>query len=140
MEQLSVTKTIWINAPREKVWSAVTSAEQLMIWWGDHWEIESLDIGATIRFGFADDVVLAKVGVVEPPHKFVIQWPPHPGYNVIDVTTTFLLEEENGGTRVTVTETGFEAMPDDVRQTRYDSTANGYERVLQGLKELMEKE
>ena len=51
-------------------------------------------------------------------------------YHSIKMFTTFLLEEENSGTRVTVTETGFEALPDDIRQQRYNSTAEGYEKVL----------
>jgi hypothetical protein len=55
------------------------------------------------------------------------------------VFTIFRLEEENGGTRVTVTETGFEALPDDIRQERFDSTAKGYETVLAGLKVYVER-
>jgi len=55
------------------------------------------------------------------------------------MVTTYRLEEENGGTRVTVTETGFEALPDDIRQKRFDSTAQGYETVLADLKVYVER-
>lgn len=139
MNKLTVEHNIWINAPRERVWQAVTQAEQIRQWWGgDHWEISKLEVGGVVKFGDPDDLMLATIEVVEPPHQFSIQWPPQPQYHSIPVFTTYVLNEENGGTRVTVTETGFEALPDDIRQQRYDSTAKGYATVLEGLKQYIE--
>lgn len=51
-----------------------------------------------------------------------------------------LLVEENGGTQVTVRKTGFEALPDDIRQQEFDPTTTGYEKVLVGLKTYLEGE
>jgi uncharacterized protein YndB with AHSA1/START domain len=134
MEPVSVERSIWINAARERVWRAVTESEQIRQWWGDYWEITALEVGAAVKFGDPDDLMLATVAVVDRPREFAIQWPPQPQYHSIAMLTTYRLEEENGGTRVTVTETGFEALPDDIRQKRYDSTAKGYETVLGDLK------
>jgi hypothetical protein len=39
---------------------------------------------------------------------------------------------------VTVTESGFDALPDDIRQKRFEQTANGYAKILEGLKALVE--
>jgi len=131
MEKIAVARDIWINAPRERVWRAVTESEQIRQWWGsDYWEITALQVGATIKFGDPDDLMLATVAVVDPPQ---------PQYHSTAFFTTFRLEEENGGTRVTVTESGFEALPDDIRQQRFDSTAQGYETVLAGLKAYVER-
>jgi hypothetical protein len=55
------------------------------------------------------------------------------------VFTRYVLEEEKGGTRVTVSETGFEALPDEIRQERFDSTARGYTTVLANLKSYLEE-
>jgi uncharacterized protein YndB with AHSA1/START domain len=134
MEPVTVERSIWINAARERVWRAVTESEQIRQWWGDYWEITALEVGATVKFGDPDDLMLATVAVMDRPREFAIQWPPQPQYHSIAMLTTYRLEEENGGTRVTVTETGFEALPDDIRQKRYDSTAKGYETVLGDLK------
>jgi uncharacterized protein YndB with AHSA1/START domain len=140
MEKLTVERSIWINAPRERVWQAVTESKQIRQWWGgDYWEITALQPGATIKFGDPNDLMLATVAVVDPPREFSLQWPPQPQYHNIPIFTTFRLEEENGGTRVTVTETGFEALPEDIRQQRFDSTARGYETVLAGLKVHVER-
>ncbi len=140
METLAVERTIWINAPRERVWDAVTDAQQLQQWWGDYWEISALEVGATVKFGDPADLMLATVAVVDPPRVFRIQWPPQPQYHMIDMTTTFTLEAENNGTRVTVVETGFDGLPDDIRQQRYDQTASGYETVLANLKTHVEQQ
>lgn len=138
---MTVERTIWIKAPRERVWRAITETEQIRQWWGhDYWEITALKVGATIKFGDPDDLMHATVAVVDPPREFSIRWPPQPQNYSTDFVTTYRLEEENGGTRVTVTETGVEALPDDIRQERFDSTMRGYETVLASLKALLEGE
>jgi uncharacterized protein YndB with AHSA1/START domain len=140
MEAIKVERSIWINAPRERVWQAITTAEQIMQWWGgDTWIIEKLEVGGIVRFGQPDDLMEATIAVLDPPREFSLSWPPQAQYYSIPFYTTFLLEEENGGTRVTVSETGFEAMPEDVRQERLDSTGKGYATVLAGLKSYVER-
>jgi len=138
MEKMTVERTIWIAAPRERVWQAITDAKQIRQWWEDYWEIPALEVGGTVKFGDEDDPMLATIAVVDRPREFAIQWPPQPQYHSIDVFTRYVLEEENGGTRVTVSETGFEALPDDIRQQRFDSTAEGYTTVLASLKDYVE--
>lgn len=140
MEKISVERSIWINASRERVWQAITISEQIRQWWGDYWEISALEEGATIKFGDAADPMLASVALADAPHEFRIQWPAQAQYHHTEIFTIFVLTEENGGTRVTVTETGFEALPEAVRQKRIDSTAQGYETVLAGLKTFVESE
>jgi len=139
MEKLTVERTIWIAAPRERVWQAITDAEQIQQWWDDYWEIPALQVGGAVKFGTEDDPMLATIVVVDRPREFAIQWPPQPQYHSIAMFTRYVLEEENGGTRVTVSETGFEALPDEIRQERFDSTARGYTTVLANLKSYLEE-
>ncbi len=140
MQKMTVERSVWINAPREKVWQAITEADQIMKWWGggDLWEIEKLEVGAGVKFGEADDQLLATIAALDPPAKFSLRWPPQEAYHNIEVFTTYELTEENGGTLVKVSETGFEALPEDIRQKRFDQTAKGYETVLAGLKNYVE--
>ena len=138
MEKMTAERTIWVAAPRERVWQAITDAGEIQQWWDDYWEIPALEVGGTVKFGTEDDPMLATIAVVDPPREFAIQWPPQPQYHSIDVFTRYVLKEENGGTRVTVSETGFEALPDDIRQQRLDSTAKGYTTVLAHLKAYLE--
>ena len=135
---MTVERTIWIAAPRERVWQAITDAGQIQQWWDDYWEIPALEVGGAVKFGTEDDPMLATIAAVDPPREFAIRWPPQPQYHSIAMFTRYVLEEENGGTRVTVSETGFEALPDDIRQQRLDSTAKGYTTVLANLKAYLE--
>jgi len=139
MESIAIERSIWINAPRERVWQAITVPETIQRWWGgDYWAFAALEVGAEVQFGDRNNPMLAHIGAVNPPREFAIEWPPQAQYHNIVMVTRYLLEEENGGTRVTVSESGYEALPDDIRQKRFDRSAKGYETVLAGLKTLVE--
>jgi uncharacterized protein YndB with AHSA1/START domain len=140
LEPMSVERSIWIEAPQEQVWRAITEVKHINHWWGgDYWEIAALEVGATVKFGDPEDLMLAAIAVLDAPREFSLQWPPQEQYHSIAMFTTYRLEEENGGTRVTVTETGLEALPDEIRQQRIDSTAQGYATVLADMKAYVER-
>jgi uncharacterized protein YndB with AHSA1/START domain len=50
------------------------------------------------------------------------------------LATTYSLEEEKAGTRVTVTMTGFDSLPEDSRQDRLDLTGASWQKALENLK------
>jgi uncharacterized protein YndB with AHSA1/START domain len=132
-KQLIVERSIWINAPRERVWRAVTESEPITAWWGDPWDITALHVGAPIRFGAEPNVIIATIETLDPLREFKIRWPRTP-HSPADMSTTFLLADEDGGTRVTIIEAGYEGLPDDMRQKRMDSSARGYAQVMDNLK------
>ncbi len=71
METIAVERTIWINAPRERVWQAITDPKQLSQWYapGCPWEIPTLQAGAAIKFYNTDtDIQPGIIAVVDPPH------------------------------------------------------------------------
>jgi uncharacterized protein YndB with AHSA1/START domain len=143
MEKLAVERSIWIAAPRERAWRAVTEPEQLDQWYATYyrWEIPALQVGTTIKFYNKDDdtdIQLATIEVVDPPRQFTLRWQPNQQYPATTLITTFLLEEENGGTRVTISESGYESLPDDERQQWLDATGAGYTMSMENLKAHLE--
>lgn len=141
MEQLTVVRTIWIQASRERVWAAVTEAEQLSRWYspGSPWEIPSLKAGAVVLFhhspnryhsGMEVVTLRATIETVDPLHRFAVRWEYEE--SDVDMLTTFILTEENGGTKVTITETGYET------QQQLKQTEEGYGMSLENLKAHME--
>jgi uncharacterized protein YndB with AHSA1/START domain len=139
MEQATVERSIWIAAPRERVWQAVTDPQQLEQWYATNckWEIPALQVGATITFYHSDtDILHATIEVVDPLRQFRLRWAPVE--QGIVLVTSFLLEEENGGTRATITETGYDALPKDQRQQWLDSTDAGYTMSMENLKAYLE--
>jgi uncharacterized protein YndB with AHSA1/START domain len=142
MKKLTVECSIWIAVLRQLVWRAVTEPKQLEQWYapGCPWEIPSLQAGAVVKFyNTSTDIQLAKIEVVEPPHRFTLRWQPDPTDLATSLVNTFLLEEENGGTRVTVTQTGYESLPDDVRQQQIHQDAEAYTAIVESLKAYLER-
>jgi uncharacterized protein YndB with AHSA1/START domain len=134
-------RDIWIDASRERVWHAITESQQIKHWWGaeGYAEITELAENAGIKFGTGDGPIFATIRRVDPPHEFVYEWPPHPRYFSVPFVTRYKLEEENGGTRLFFSETGFEAWPDDeVRRARFERISGEFRMVLENLKAYLE--
>jgi uncharacterized protein YndB with AHSA1/START domain len=132
---------IWISASRERTWQAITETEHIKHWWGaaGYAEITELQRGANIKFNTGDGPIFPTIRVVDPPREFVYEWPPHPRYFSVPFVTSYKLEEENGGTRVTFSESGFEAWPDDeVRRSRFERISGEFRMVLENLKAYLE--
>ena len=140
MESLSVERSIWINAPRERVWQAVTDPVQIGQWWPpNQWEIPSLEVGGLIRFGPPDDLSLATIEVIEPPQRFSFRWHPNEAWSLPAMVTTIVLADENDGTRLDISESGYENVPEELRGKRFESSGKGYTQVLEALKVMLEQ-
>jgi uncharacterized protein YndB with AHSA1/START domain len=131
-EIIAVERTIWIDAPREHVWHAVT--EQTGQWWTpNQWKIPVLAVGCGIIYGDEPDAFLAVIEVCDTAQEFTIRWKSTPPQ-----VTTIILQDENDGTRITASQSGFEALYDDIRQQQADKTGEGYAIILNNLKTLLE--
>ena len=132
---------LWIAAPRERVWDAITQTGHIKHWWGaeGYAEITELVPDAAIKFETGDGPIFATIRLINPPHEFVYEWPPHPRYFSVPFVTRYILDEEDGGTQVTFSESGFSAWPDDeVRQARYERINGEFRMVLENLKAYLE--
>jgi uncharacterized protein YndB with AHSA1/START domain len=143
VETIAVERSIWIDTSREKAWRAVTEPAQLNKWYATyyHWDIPNLQVGTTVRFynkDDANDMQVAKIEVVDEPRQFTLRWQPDKLYPAMTLVTTFMLEAENGGTRVTIIESGYEAIPTDERQEWLDATGGGYSMSMENLKAHLE--
>jgi uncharacterized protein YndB with AHSA1/START domain len=142
MEVIAVERRVWINAPRQRVWQALTEPKHLERWYapGCPWAIPALKVGETVKFYNTDtDIQLATIEVVESPHQFTLRWQLDPMRPEITLLNTFLLEDENGGTRVIATQAGYESLPDDIRQQQLDQDADAYTAIVESLKEYLER-
>jgi uncharacterized protein YndB with AHSA1/START domain len=127
MEKRVLERSIWIATPRERVWQAVTDPAQIAQWFAPGTVFSQKGDTICIRIGEAD-VAVAVVEVFDPPRRITTRSLPDRV-----MTTTYTLEEENGGTRFTVTEAGFEALPEDARKARLDQDDKGWEMALANL-------
>jgi uncharacterized protein YndB with AHSA1/START domain len=141
VETVAVERSVLIDATPQRVWQAITDPAQLEQWYapGCAWEIPDLQEGATVKFHNTDtDIQLATIEVVEPLKELTLRWqldPTHPGITLLN---SFLLEEENGSTRVTVSQAGYESLPDGMREEQLRQDADAYIAIVESLKNYLE--
>ena len=107
-----IRHSVFIRAPRAKVWAALTTAEALDAWWGTRGSEIDLRPGGklTLRWrgwGPERDINADRectVSEVLPQKRFVFRW----GETADTMTTVeFALEDRDGGTLLRLREHGF---------------------------------
>lgn len=143
-----IDRTIEIAAPPDRVWRALTNAEELSAWFQVRIEgaIEpDSELWMTSQHAqYTGQRFWVRVVAMVPPHRLVWQW--HPGEVDPSVdysreprtTVTFTLEPSETGTRVTVSETGFDAISLARRAKVYEDNAQGWAEVLVWLQRYVE--
>lgn len=117
----TIEKTIDIAAPIERVWRALTNHEEFGRWFGV--EIDApFVVGEPSRGhitypGYEHVQWDATIERIEPPRRFAYRWHPYAIDTANDYSSEprtlveFTLEPIASGTRLTVIETGFGALP-----------------------------
>lgn len=127
-----IARTVQLAHPPAAVWAALTTAEGLASWFGDEAVID-LRPGGSARMAWASgDTAEMRVERVEEPAVFAYTWRIH-GLPADDPRRTyveFTLERVEGGTRLTVVETGFAQLPDDAHRAAFDGNVRGWESEL----------
>lgn len=131
--QDTVERQIVIPVARERVWSALTDPSQISQWFCRSVSL-TLEPGAPILFRWhKGDSNRGIVVAVEPPHRFAYRWTPgdDPDQSIpLDRLPTtlveFLLEDTPEGTRLTVIESGFAALPEAIRESAWRANAQGW--------------
>ncbi|WP_215543135.1 SRPBCC domain-containing protein [Amycolatopsis sp. CA-230715] len=115
----------------EAVWAALTTAEGLGGWFGSEADVDLRPGGeAHVRWGDEHSATLW-IQVVEPPSRFAYTWAIY-GLPESDPRRTyveFTLVPDGDGTRLTVVETGFAQLPDELKAT-YDGNVSGWRKEL----------
>jgi uncharacterized protein YndB with AHSA1/START domain len=140
----SVEREILIEASPEVVWRVITEPEQIGRWFSDDADVEGragADGTLTWRPGGRggdkelDLIVPIRVVEAEPFRRFSFRWN-HPQGAGPDESNSalveFILVEEAGGTRLSVLESGIEAVTHDAEgRARYlEDHEHGWERHL----------
>ncbi len=139
MASMSVERSIWIAASRERVWDAITNPEQVGAWFspGTHWRSTGVKVGGTLSVYDPEtnsDLFTQVIEVVDAPSQLVTRAADAP------FTTTWLLAEEKSGTRLTLIYAGYEHLPEGERQPSMDENSGGFGMMLENLKAQVEGE
>jgi uncharacterized protein YndB with AHSA1/START domain len=138
-----IEKTVVLRAPRSRVWRAITNAEEFGSWFGVKLE-GGFSPGARVTGritipGYEHVVMDVTVERVEPERLFSYRWHPYaiePGVDYSGEPTTlveFRLEEVTEGTRLTVTESGFDRIPAARRAEAFRMNDQGWTGQLKNI-------
>ena len=133
-----IEKHIWIGAPRGRVWHALTTLGEFARWFqvkaeGQFAPGVRVDMVSThaLGKGAAFSVVIE---AMEPERLFSWRW--HPGKGDEPATLVeFRLEDDRGGTLVTVVESGFERLSLAHRAKAFEDNTKGWEIQLAALED-----
>lgn len=140
MQAIAIQRSITTSAPRERVWKAITNPRNLSKWHEPlSMQFDRLAVGEAMTFAYEGKTFPGAIAIVEPQTQFAYRWQAHPDYDA-QTLVTYTLEDVNDGTRVTVTETGFEALPADARQSQINNNTEGWGIVMDRMKAHVEAE
>jgi uncharacterized protein YndB with AHSA1/START domain len=131
-------RRIEVGAPRERVWAALTEPAQLVRWFPTHEAEVDLRVGGEMRFGWEESADEAVIEALEPPERFVFRWRPRGTDRPHTTVTIVLRETADGGTDVTLIESGFASLPDQIHEQSYESNAKGWAEELAELQAYVE--
>ena len=146
----AIVKTAVLKAPLARVWAAVSDAREFGQWFGVEFDgpfvagarltgrIQPTTVDAEVaalqapHAGTAFTVVVA---VIDPLRRFAFRWHPY-AVGGVDVSAepmtlvTFDLEAQGDDTRVTITESGFDAIPLARRADAFTANEGGWTHQL----------
>lgn len=139
-----IEKKVVLRAPRSRVWRAITTAEEFGTWFRMKLDGEFAE-GAAVRgkvthpgYEHACPVEIL-VERIEPERYFSYCWHPYALDPAVDYSaepTTlveFILEEAEGGTAVTIVESGFDRIPLARRAEAFRMNDGGWAGQIKNL-------
>lgn len=155
-----IVKTTVLRAPRDRVWRAVSDSQQYGAWFGAKFDgafTAGAKLTATIVPTEADpDVAKSQepyrgrtftfeVERVEAPRLIAFRWHPYAVDTAVDYSNepttliVFELEEVDGGTKLTITESGFDKIPLDRRAEAFKMNEGGWQAQLMLIEKYLER-
>ena len=140
-----IEKTVILRAPRSRVWKALTDAAQFGEWFGTklagRFTPGQLMRGPITIPGYDHLAFEVVVDRMDPERLFSWRWQPggDPDVDPAEPMTlvVFELEETAEGTRLTVTESGFDQIPVARRGKAYRENDEGWAGQLENLKKYL---
>jgi uncharacterized protein YndB with AHSA1/START domain len=140
-----IERTVVLKAPRERVWRAISNAEEFGTWFRVNLKGQVFAPGKTVRGrlevpGFTHVVLDLHIDRVEPMERFSYHWHPYavePGTDYTQEPTTLvtftLKDAKDGATELTIVETGFDKVPAHRRQQAYRMNSEGWDGQLRNI-------
>ena len=144
--QNTIEREVIYPQPVERVWAALTQADQLQKWFGSKTAEIDLRPGGTMHLVWEDMEAKAIVATVNPTSYFAWRW--KPGNIKVDLTrpleeqepltlVEFMLDAVERGTRLRLVESGFAAFDESQRFSALGQNNEGWDACFAGLAALL---
>src|SRR5262249_18004967 len=139
----SIVKKVLLRAPRSRVWRALTNSREFGSWFGAAFS-DAFAPGARVRGPVTmkpyDHLTIdITIEDMEPERRFSWRWHPHAVDRKRDYSdepttlVTFTLEEVEGGTMLTVVESGFDGIPAARRADAFRGNEGGWAYQMESI-------
>lgn len=139
-----IEKTIELNAPIERVWQALTDHREFGTWFGVRidgpFAPGQPSRGQITIKGFEHVRWNAEIMSMQKPAYFAYEWHPYAIEPDVDYSSEprtlveFRLEAVKAGTRLTVVESGFDALPVERRDIAFRMNDGGWTQQTRNIK------
>lgn len=141
----SITRSIVIDAPRDRVWRALSNAEEFGTWFGANLKGQTFAPGQRARGqltykGYEHVLLDIVVDRVEPQTLLSYRWHPYALDAAVDydaeqpTLVTFTLKDAPGkATLLTVVESGFDQVPPGRRVEAFRMNTRGWQAQLDNV-------
>jgi uncharacterized protein YndB with AHSA1/START domain len=145
-----IERKILLKAPRARVWRALSDAKEFGDWFGVDFNGKAFIAGKLVRGqitypGYEHIVMEVMIERVVPERLLSWRWHPaavDPSVDYSQEPTTlvvFELEEGEGGTSLTVVESGFDNIPPARRATVFRLNTSGWDGQMQNIEKHVAK-
>ncbi|HEX2285076.1 MAG TPA: SRPBCC family protein [Mycobacterium sp.] len=143
-----IEKQVLLKAPLDRVWRAISDADEFGQWFGVRFDGPFV-AGASVRGEITpttvdEDVAKSQepyagqsdtwqIVAIEPHRRLAFRWHPYPVEPGVDYSaepTTlveFTLDDTADGVLLRIVESGFDAIPEDRRQSAFEGNSEGWE-------------
>jgi uncharacterized protein YndB with AHSA1/START domain len=133
-----IRREITLQAPRDRVWRALTDPAELVRWFPTRGAELDLRPGGALRLSWEHDGDEGVVDEVEPGRRLVFRWRPQGSQRAHTRVTITLGDAPDGATTLVLVEEGFAALADGVREQAITGNTQGWGEELDELKALVE--
>jgi uncharacterized protein YndB with AHSA1/START domain len=139
-----IKRSILLKAPRSRVWRALSNAEEFGDWFGVALKGKTFTAGKRVQGqithpGYEHVVFDVLIERMEPERLLSWRWHPAAIERSVDYSkepttlVVFELKEAEGGTLLTVVESGFDKLPPSRRLDAFRMNSGGWDQQMQNL-------
>jgi len=142
-----IEKLVNLDVPRSRVWRALTDVKQFNAWFGSALTgvfAPGAEVSGHLTFKNYEHVTMTIwIETMEPERFFSFRWHPYaiePGVDYSAEPTTlvsFTLEDTAGGTKLTIVESGFDAIPESRRAKAFSMNSAGWDGQAKNIQKFL---